>query len=75
MKIETDFDIGEIVYLITDEDQSARMITRITISPNNGILYELCQGMNSSSHYAMEISRDIDIKKQLNISGHEDYQE
>lgn len=74
MKIETSFDIGEIVYLITDEDQSERIITRITVSPQ-GCLYELCAGVVSSSHYDIEMSRKADINKQLNLKSNESNKE
>ena len=60
--IETPFDIGEKVFLITDEDQSERLVEKIIISPN-GITYVLAQGLTSTEHYAMEISRERDIVK------------
>lgn len=70
MKIETLFDIGEIVFLITDEEQCERMVTNITIGPNT-VTYHLSYGMAVSTHYEIEMSRTKDIHKQLNITTNE----
>lgn len=70
MRIETAFDIGEIVFLITDEEQAERMVTRIYVNPN-GVCYELSYGMATSTHFEMEMSRSKDIHKALNILGNE----
>lgn len=74
MNINTKFDIGEIVFLITDEDQTERIITRITISPN-GCVYECSAGVATSSHYELEMSRTADINKQLNLKSNESNKE
>jgi hypothetical protein len=60
MKINTEFDLGEEVYISTDLDQYRRIITGIEISPG-GIQYRLSVGMEFSWHYDVEISRDRDI--------------
>lgn len=70
MIITTAFDIGEIVFLITDETQSERMITNITIYPG-GVLYSLSLGPQVSEHYEIEMTRTADINKQLNIKTNE----
>lgn len=70
MRIETTFDIGEIVFLITDEEQLERIVTRIYVNPN-GVCYEVSCGVASSTHFEIEMSRSKDIHKQLNIPGNE----
>jgi hypothetical protein len=42
MNINNKFNLGEIVYLITDEDQKERMVTGIQVRPN-GICYLIQQ--------------------------------
>lgn len=61
MVIDNKFEIGEIVYLITDEDQKKRVITALNIYPDNVILYELSCGSSASKHYAFEISENKDV--------------
>lgn len=55
MKIDTKFNIGEIVFLITDEDQKARMVVSLKIY-DKGILYCLACGTEETYHYEMEIA-------------------
>ena len=55
-KIDTDIEIGEIVYLITDNEQKDRMVTSFTVSAL-GTTYSLSQGIDSSNHYRIEISK------------------
>jgi hypothetical protein len=57
MLINTLYDIGEIVYLVTDEDQRARMITRLVIS-NTGTIYYLACGAAESPHYDFELQKE-----------------
>lgn len=64
MRVENIFDIGQIVYLVTDPEQNKRIVTGLLIKPNS-ILYELSCGSNCSNHYAMEISADVDILTQI----------
>lgn len=56
MTIDNKFELGEIVYLMTDIDQFERLITRIVITISKSILYELSCGNQSSLHYAEEIT-------------------
>lgn len=53
MKIR--YELGDEVYLKTDEEQRIRMVTGIKIS-NGGVVYYLNQGINESCHYDIEIS-------------------
>lgn len=55
MIIDNKFNIEEVVFLITDEDQKQRIVTGIQIS-TTGIIYRLAQGVNESWHYDYEIA-------------------
>lgn len=61
-----DFDIGDIVYLVTDIDQHPRMVTGIDIRPGT-ILYWLAFGDTESTHYAIEISAERDESKAMGL--------
>lgn len=65
MNIETKYNIGQIVYLITDVDQIDRMVTSITVNPKNSIVYSLSCGTACTSHYEMELSEIKDLVKSL----------
>jgi hypothetical protein len=57
MKINNKFNIEDVVFLITDDDQLHRIVTGIQIS-QNGLLYRLACGTNDSWHYEYEIATD-----------------
>jgi len=61
MKIDNKFSLGEIVYLVTDNDQLKRIVTAIIVCNNNALLYELSCGKDASKHYDYEISSDVDM--------------
>lgn len=61
MLIFNKFDIGQIVYLRTDEDQMPRIITEISIRHDNFLVYQLSCGTVNSFHYEMEISEEKNI--------------
>lgn len=58
-----EFEIGQIVYLKTDVEQSARMVTAICLKCNGYITYSLALGSYESWHYPIEISTERDIIK------------
>ncbi len=60
-KIE--FEIGQIVYLKTDNEQHARMVTGINLRPNGCVTYCLSYQTDVSWHYAIEIDDERDIVK------------
>ena len=62
MKIETKFDIGQTVYLITDKEQLMRIVTGIYIR-QGGELYTICMNTETSDHYDYEMSDEKDITK------------
>jgi hypothetical protein len=55
--VDNDFEIGEILYLKTDEEQKIRILNAILVTPN-GYLYRLASGSSDSYHYPMEITRE-----------------
>lgn len=59
------FDIGQLVYLKTDNDQHERIITAISLRPNKSVTYCLSFGTTESWHYGIEISCERNIVKSL----------
>lgn len=52
------YELGELVYLKTDNEQLARMVCEIKFLMGGTISYTLAQGTNVSLHYSYEMSRD-----------------
>lgn len=63
MIIENKFNIGQTVYLLTDEDQKPRLITSIIVNKYD-LLYQMNNGTLQSTHYDYEISEE----KQLQLT-------
>lgn len=57
MMIDNKYEIGDIAYLKTDDEQLPRIVIGISIVPN-GLLYRLSFGATDSSHYDFEISTE-----------------
>lgn len=57
MIIDNKFNLEEVVFLITDTDQYARIITGLQVS-KNGLLYRLACCTSESWHYEYEIATD-----------------
>ena len=55
MIIETKYEIGQFVFLITDKDKLKRIITNVTVSYNNSYRYCLQHGAVESWNYEFEI--------------------
>jgi hypothetical protein len=54
------YNIGDVVYLRTDREQMARLITGIVIRPNTIMYYLSCETMETV-HYEIEITTERDI--------------
>lgn len=67
----SEFSIGDTVYLITDNEQSAGLLTRIMFSPNQ-VEYEIAIGATKSWHYGFELSKERDLVKVFNNTSKED---
>lgn len=61
MIIDNKYEITDTVFLITDEEQKKRMVTKISILPEERIMYELSCGTFASEHYDFEISAEKDL--------------
>lgn len=56
--IDNKFEIGEVVYLLTDDENLKRIVTSITIHSGNYITYDLSCGAGMSIHSEMEINKN-----------------
>lgn len=54
------YEVGDTVYLKTDTEQRARLITGIFVKPND-IIYQVSCGSEISNHYAFELSSEINV--------------
>jgi len=61
MFINNKFNLGDIVYLKTDIDQRARIVTGIKVRMNDLIIYELSYTDVTTNHYEVEISNEKNI--------------
>lgn len=61
--IDNKFELGQLVYLITDLEQEAYHVVEIHIRPGGSILYSLCIRTSVSDHYEFEISLEKDETK------------
>ena len=57
MVIDNKYEIGQTVFLITDEDQKPRLVVAIKVCPGE-IVYEVINGTLTSYHYDFEMSKE-----------------
>ena len=67
MEFKSDISLGEMVYLITDQDQLPRIVTGIKFTIDGGSLYTLCQGTLYTEHFRKEIAKSKNIEIALGI--------
>lgn len=60
MVIDNKFDIGQTVYIKTDDEQKQRIVTSIIVCPN-GLIYECFCSTLESKHYDFELSSERNI--------------
>lgn len=53
--IDNQFDFGDIVYLITDEEQKPRIVCSLEVYQGGEIIYRVNSGTVMSSHYEFEL--------------------
>jgi len=70
MLIDNKFNLGDTVYLKTDDDQKERLITAIQINLN-GIIYRLVTNTTETWHYALEIITEKNVLKKINAESNE----
>lgn len=59
--VELEFEVGQHVYLKTDEDQKLRIIKSIWLQ-KSGVQYQLASGTSEAWHFDFEISIHQDVK-------------
>lgn len=55
MKITSRYNLGDLVYLVTDPEKDRVMIIAITITPN-GVIYTVSKGSEQFPCYEIEMS-------------------
>ena len=60
MTVNTRFDMGEMVYLVSDPNQYLRQIIEININPGGFIMYKLTVGTETSWNHEIELSSEKD---------------
>lgn len=58
MVVDNKFNIGQVVYLLTDEQNLKRVVTAFIIRHGHYITYELSCGLDISCHTESEISTE-----------------
>ncbi len=56
--LDNKYELGEIVYLITDPDKFGRMVTGIKACLDQSLVYELTLGTIVTFHYEQEIEKE-----------------
>lgn len=57
MLIDNKFEIGDCVYLTTDNGSLARVVTGFRVTQNQ-IIYYVAQGIHETCHYDYELSKE-----------------
>jgi hypothetical protein len=55
------FKLGQIVYLITDEEQKGRLVTEVIHKLSGGISYQLTHCVETTYHFEGEISDEMNV--------------
>ena len=61
MTIENKYNLRSIVYLKTDKDQAARIITGINVRASGNLTYNIAFGATDTWHYECELSDVRDV--------------
>lgn len=61
MTINNKYHFGQIVYLLTDEEQKQRIVIGIKVNPGNTLLYYLGCAEDETIHAEIEISPEKNI--------------
>lgn len=68
MIITTRYDLGDIVFLITDIDQQPRIISQIRVVSSHYCEYLLSLGANNSWHSDFEFTKEKNITLKYNFN-------
>lgn len=66
-KFETDINLGELVYLVTDQEQIPRLVIAIEFSIDGGQIIKTVCGTTCTDHYRAELTRQKNIEFALGI--------
>lgn len=72
MTLETKFNIGQSVQLITDEEKKRRMVINISVFHNDYVQYTIVNGLEATQHSECEITEweeQIPTKSQKHTPG------
>lgn len=61
MNVETKYNIGDVVFLMTDIEQLQRIVTGVLIRPRNAVIYYLTCGDTETTHYELEMVSEKNI--------------
>lgn len=64
INIDNKFDHGQVVYLITDENQLPRIVTSIIVNKYD-ILYEVINTTTVSRHYDFELTSEVNVLSKI----------
>lgn len=64
---KTDINLGELVYLLTDQEQEPRMVIAFEFTIDGGLLIKTVCGTRCCSHYRAELSKQKNIELALGI--------
>jgi hypothetical protein len=67
MEFESEFRLGDLVYLLTDDEQKPRMVTAVKFTIGGATVYCLACGTNETEHYPQEISKNKNIELALGL--------
>ena len=64
--VHNKFSIGDVVYLKTDIEQYPRIVVSYEVFENDDLLYKICQGTGTSTHYEFEMSSEKNFIVKMN---------
>jgi hypothetical protein len=66
LTLDCKFNIGDIVYFVTDEKQSPHMVVGVLVTMNGTYRYQLSQRTTIDWGYECELAIEKDVLMQLN---------
>lgn len=61
---ESKYNLGDMVYLVTESDQNAWQVIQVTITPSGNMYYLSC-GTSTYQAYEIEVSGEKNILKSI----------
>ena len=60
MIVDNKYQLGDIVYLTTDPEQSGRIVVEIVVTKGD-VMYRVSLGTTTTIHYEFELSAEVNI--------------